>query len=329
MKLIGRASLARVHSLNRLSMSSSVISAKGLAAPGAACFFARTSNTLASSSPAFFTRRRTSPSELFASKITTSTTRPATMLMWSDSRSPSWNWFGNSFSPMSFASPPIAATLPAVSEASEVVSRFCAWPLDAISCPFLSTRKTTLAFASRVSRSQIPAISRNSSSYITKPEFMRARLALGEDPNHRRIPGNRQSSNPAARARSPHLDDLLVGRGRERGIREGGVDRYRTAVARPGVAVRTHHDDEPVRRPGGGAVADDPVRPGVRARHLRRPADVPLVALREPPPRRERLAVASRPGEHLRHRGRPTVVEDHEARQRLGGALRAPEVVRR
>src|SRR5512138_114419 len=141
------------HSLNRLSMSSSVISAKGLAAPGAACFFASASNTRASSSPAFFTRSLTSPSELFASKITTRTTRPATMLMWRDSRSPSWNWLGNSFSPMSFASPPMAATLPAVSEASEVVSMFCACPADAMSCPFLSTRKTTLAFASRVSRS--------------------------------------------------------------------------------------------------------------------------------------------------------------------------------
>ena len=107
-------------------MSSSVISANGLAAPGAACFFASTSNTFASSSPAFFTRRRTSPSELFASKMTTRTTRPPTMLMCSDSRSPSWNWFGNSFSPMSLARPPIAATLPAVSDASEVVSRFCA-----------------------------------------------------------------------------------------------------------------------------------------------------------------------------------------------------------
>ena len=56
---------AHVYSLKRLSMSSSVISAKGLAAPGAACFFARTSKILASSSPAFFTRRRTSPSELW------------------------------------------------------------------------------------------------------------------------------------------------------------------------------------------------------------------------------------------------------------------------
>src|SRR5512138_195056 len=144
---------AHGYSLKRLSMSSSVISANGLWAPGVACFFASASKTRASSSPAFFTRSLTSPSELFASKITTRTTRPATMLMWRDSRSPSWNWLGNSFSPMSFASPPMAATLPAVSEASEVVSMFCACPADAMSCPFLSTRKTTLAFASRVSRS--------------------------------------------------------------------------------------------------------------------------------------------------------------------------------
>src|SRR5574341_1303503 len=80
---------AHGYSLKRLSMSSSVISANGLCAPGVACFFASDSNTRASSSPAFFTRSRTSPSELFASKITTRTTRPATMLMWSDSRSPS------------------------------------------------------------------------------------------------------------------------------------------------------------------------------------------------------------------------------------------------
>ena len=66
----------------------------------------------------------------------------------------------------------MAATFPAVSEASEVVSRCWAWPAEAMSWPFLSTRKTTFAPASRVRRSQIPEIFRNSSSYRTRPGFM-------------------------------------------------------------------------------------------------------------------------------------------------------------
>src|SRR6266446_2397683 len=73
----------------------------------------------------------------------------------------------NSFSPMSLASPPVAAMLPAVSEASEVVSRFSVAPTEAMSWPFLSTRKTILALASRERRSQTPLICWNSSSYIT------------------------------------------------------------------------------------------------------------------------------------------------------------------
>ncbi len=66
----------------------------------------------------------------------------------------------------------MAATFPAVSEAREVVSRFWDWPVAAMSWPFLSTRKTTFAPASRVRRSQIPEIFRNSSSYSTRPGFM-------------------------------------------------------------------------------------------------------------------------------------------------------------
>src|SRR5712691_5858189 len=73
----------------------------------------------------------------------------------------------NSFSPMSLASPPVAAMFPAVSEASEVVSRFSVAPTEAISWPFLSTRKTIFAFASRERRSQTALICWNSSSYIT------------------------------------------------------------------------------------------------------------------------------------------------------------------
>ena len=44
---------------------------------------------------------------------------------------------------------------------------FCVWPAAAMSCPFLSTRKTTLALASLVRRSQTALIRLNSSSYIT------------------------------------------------------------------------------------------------------------------------------------------------------------------
>ena len=51
------------------------------------------------------------------------------------------------------APPPVAAMLPAVSDASDVVSRLSTSPLAAMSCPFLSTMKTTLAFASRTRRS--------------------------------------------------------------------------------------------------------------------------------------------------------------------------------
>ena len=54
--------------------------------------------------------------------MTTRITRWATIEMWMLSFSPSWNRIENSFSPISLARPPVAATLPAVSEASEVVS---------------------------------------------------------------------------------------------------------------------------------------------------------------------------------------------------------------
>jgi hypothetical protein len=39
--------------------------------------------------------------------------------------------------------PPVAAMLPAVSDASDVVSRLSTSPLAAMSWPFLSTMKTT------------------------------------------------------------------------------------------------------------------------------------------------------------------------------------------
>jgi hypothetical protein len=101
-----------------------------------------------SSSLAFFTRSRTRPRLDFASKMTTRMTRLPTSWMWMFAFSPSWNCVANSFSLRSFAMPPVAAMLPAVSEASEVVSRLSTSPLAAMSWPFLSTMKTTLAFAS-------------------------------------------------------------------------------------------------------------------------------------------------------------------------------------
>ena len=74
----------------------------------------------------------------------------------------------NSFSPMSLASPPVAAMLPAVSEARDVESMSPVSPLDVISCPSLSTRYTHLAFDSCNSLSTAALISRYSSSNITK-----------------------------------------------------------------------------------------------------------------------------------------------------------------
>ena len=51
-----------------------------------------------------------------------------TIEMWMLAFSPSWNWVANSFSPISLARPPVAAMLPAVSEASDVVSMFSISP---------------------------------------------------------------------------------------------------------------------------------------------------------------------------------------------------------
>src|ERR1700694_4735358 len=83
------------HSLNRLSMSSSVISANGESKRlarfprSASDFFRSCSNVFSSSCDAFFTRSRTSPSDERSSKITTRMTRCATSEIWMLSRSPS------------------------------------------------------------------------------------------------------------------------------------------------------------------------------------------------------------------------------------------------
>ena len=99
--------------------------------------------------------------------MTTRMTRWATMEMWMLSFSPSWKRIENSFSPMRRARPSVAATFPAVREASEVVSRFSISPWAAICWPFLSTRNTTLALASIRSFEMTVLIWLNSSSYIT------------------------------------------------------------------------------------------------------------------------------------------------------------------
>ena len=59
-------------------------------------------------------------------------TRLPTSVMWMWVFSPSWNWLANSFSRRSFAMPPVAATLPAVSDASDVMSSSSTSPASAI-----------------------------------------------------------------------------------------------------------------------------------------------------------------------------------------------------
>src|SRR5262245_23307565 len=87
--------------------------------------------------------------------------------MWMFAFSPSWNCVVKSLSRSSFAMPPVAAMLPAVSDASDVVSICSVSPAVAINWPFLSMMNTTLAFASFTRRSTIAWIWLNSSSYIT------------------------------------------------------------------------------------------------------------------------------------------------------------------
>ena len=77
--------------------------------------------------------------------MTTRMIRFATTVMWRLSRWPWWKWIGNSSSPMIFASPPVAAIEPAVSDARLVVSMPRMSPASANSWPFLSTTKTPLA----------------------------------------------------------------------------------------------------------------------------------------------------------------------------------------
>src|SRR5215210_1248269 len=140
------------YSPKRASISSSVISEKGLAGPPGpaplSLFWAMVSKIFSRSTLARLTRRRTRPSEDRSSKMTTRMARLATMEMWMWSCWPSWKSTENSRSPMSLARPSVAATFPAVREASEVTSNCSISPAEAICCPFLSIKKTALALAS-------------------------------------------------------------------------------------------------------------------------------------------------------------------------------------
>ena len=153
-------------------MSSSVISAKRAAArrgPPASCApAARRSG--ASSSPAFFTRSRTRPSELRGVEdhhqdhpAGHDATCGATLLALVELA-------GELLLPEELGDAARGGDV-AGGERGERggVEVLRPRPLAAMSWPFLSTTKTTLALASRVRRSQIAAICRNSSSYITRP----------------------------------------------------------------------------------------------------------------------------------------------------------------
>ncbi len=158
------------HSENSASMSSSVISANGDSASSIPTSFALASispSTRSISPDALRTRNRTNPREDRSSKINTRMSRCPTMEMWMLSLRPSWKRIENSFSPISFARPSVAATLPAVSDARDVVSTWSISPAPAICWPFLSTRKTIFALASMRSRLRSCEIRSNSSSYRT------------------------------------------------------------------------------------------------------------------------------------------------------------------
>src|SRR6266545_3324556 len=160
-------------------------------------------------------------------------------------------------------------------------------------------------------------MSRNSSSYITKPEFMRAGSPRTESwPNSRET--RRFQSWRAARSQGFGLElGLLVAAPRrERWIRERRVHRNRTAMARAGVAVRADRDGDPVR--------------AVRwARRLGRAADVSLELLHEDPPGGERPRVVRHERMDLRHRRGAPVAEEDDAGERVARTLRTADVGRR
>src|SRR6184192_1408902 len=94
----------------------------------------------------------------------------------------------NSFSPISLARPSVAATLPAVSDASDVASTPRMSPATAICWPFLSTRKTIFELESTCRRWRVSLICWYSSSYITKSgEAMKHHTKLNLAPSFQRL----------------------------------------------------------------------------------------------------------------------------------------------
>ena len=163
-------------------MSSSVISANtdGCAAR-LPLFLTSASKILVSSSDAFLTRRRTRPRDervVEEHDQDHALRRRARCGCWSSRPRGTGRRIRSRAS--SLAMPPVAATLPAVSDDSDVTSRCSVSPAWAIGCPFLSMRRTAFAFASRWSRSQIAWICCSSSSYITSwgwPSHLRRDLS--------------------------------------------------------------------------------------------------------------------------------------------------------
>ena len=92
--------------------------------------------------------------------------------MWTWVFSPSWNWLVKSFSRRIFEMPPVAATLPAVSDDSDVTSSSSTSPASAIGWPSRPMSSTALALASRASRAQTIDICCCSSGNITSGPFI-------------------------------------------------------------------------------------------------------------------------------------------------------------
>ena len=249
------------------------------------------------------------------------------------SRSPSWKRTGNSFSPISRASPSVAATLPAVSEASDVVSSDSRSPMAAICCPFLSTRKTTFALASAFRRPMTSLIWWNSSSKRTKSRHdgcravypitspggpsrdresvtssANSRAAPTGRPNARRVTRDPERLEPAGQVEGRRLpldvrvrreDDLLDGR-------TGAADSTATEVG----DVELVGPDAPQRRE---RAPEDVVPPAELARPLEDVDVERLLDDREEPPVARRVG-ADRAGVLLRQR----VADRARARPRAG-----------
>ena len=121
---------------------------------------------------------------------------------------------------------------------------FWVWPAAEISCPFLSTRKTTLALASLVRRSQTALIRLYSSSYITSCWPMGVRCPLrcrGIDPGFSRDSAWVRAADPSTGRRATVAGSIAVRQGSAPG---GATERLR---ARPG-SGRVATSIDPTRR---------------------------------------------------------------------------------